>query len=130
MATVSSDQPLASGQRVTSAQRLWLGMQAAFLVSAIAWQCAMNLPALREFCTDRTGITMAATALLLLVVNFAGQLGGFVALNRSIEARPPLHHVLVGLLCGGCFVLFYLPSLFVLWIGPAAVHIRATLLAP
>ena len=115
----------------TPPQAFWLTAQAAFLVGVVAWQSAVHSDAMTLFCTDASGIKLAIVAALLTGANFACLLGGFWLLNRMTgPGRGLLRNGLLGLLCCVTSVLFYLPALFTLWVGPAAIQIRTLMLQP
>jgi hypothetical protein len=122
---------LAGKDRLIAPRRFWLMFQALALAAAVAWQFIGNAERARLFWSDPLGFKMGVAALVLLGFNFALLLGGWLALDRlpgTSRAQALLGRVVEVLLCGACFVLLYLPALFVVLVGPAALTIRATLL--
>ncbi len=135
MATLSTNQTLGEhAPLLTSPQLFWLALQATMPAGLILWQVASDAAPLKLFWNDPLGIKLAVGAGTLLVLNFAALLGGWFALNRLARAflaqQTVLRNVLQGCLCAGCFVLFYLPAVFVLLIGPAVLTINSTLAHP
>jgi hypothetical protein len=116
---------------LTPPQVFWLTAQTVFFAGAVAWQWLANPEAMQLFGSDATGNQLAVAALLLLLANFACQLGGFWGLNRlRAHGRVLLRQLLLALLCVGSLLLLYLPALFTLVIGPSAPHIRTIMLQP
>jgi hypothetical protein len=135
MASASLEQqPSPRRLRLTTPQALWLTAQVAVLAGVVWAQFFQRPDTWDRFWCDALGMRQAVGAAVLLLVNFAALAGGCCALNRSAGAaagpRALLRGALAGVLYGVCFVALYLPALFVLLIGPAAVNLRATLLSP
>jgi hypothetical protein len=132
MSLLSCQDPTCAGKdRLISPRRFWLLFQALSLASAVVWQFTGNAERARLFWSDPLGFKTGVAALVLLAFNFVVLLGGWLALDRlssTSRAQALLAQMVEVLLCGACFVLLYLPALFVVLVGPAALTIRATLL--
>jgi len=80
---------------------------------------------------DPMGVKMLTTAATLLVVGVVVYLGGCVVINRLV-ARPKwgtLATVLQMLLVLAWLVLFCMPGVYVVLIGPAAIQIQRNIIA-
>ena len=75
------------------------------------------------------GFKMAVWASLLLTVGTAGYVAGCWCLNRATVLGGPrtLYRVLMAAIAVGYSVFFYLPAVFTVLIGPAAVQIQNSL---
>jgi hypothetical protein len=102
----------------------WLALQLVVLGVAASVINEGNLPLLWQ---DPSGIQMVLWAIVLLVVNGLAFTGGCVLFNRFVAANHLVRLFLVGALATTCFFLLYLPVVFVLLYGPAAVAIQRNL---
>jgi hypothetical protein len=77
------------------------------------------------------GFKMAVMAGLLLGVGTAGYMVGCGCLNRAMARSEGgsrmLYRVLIATIAVGYFVFFYLPAVFTVLVGPAAVQIQDSL---
>jgi len=121
--------PLVRRRPLTGPQAMWLLFQAVLLLSLTGRQFFAQADSLSLLWTNAAGVRMAVAALVILLLNFAALVGGFFVLNLARQ-RGLGQTVLQAFLCVGCFLLLYLPSLFVLLVGPATVNIRNTMLRP
>jgi hypothetical protein len=120
-----------SKDRLICPRRFWLMLQVLTLAGAVAWQFTGNAERARLFWSDPVGLKMGVTALGMLAVNFGILVGGWLAFNRLPRVsggQALLAAAAEVLVSGACFVLLYLPGLFVVLVGPAALTIRSTLL--
>jgi hypothetical protein len=129
-----SSKPAPRWYRLNSLQVFYLTVQPVLLVGAAGFQWQANPEAARLFWTEALGQKLACSALVLLAINFALLIGGCLLLN-FLEAtywrgKTWLRPLLQGALFFGCLVLFYLPALFTVVIGPSTLNIQRALLAP
>jgi hypothetical protein len=119
---------------LTSNQLYWLVLQGSALGGLTVWQFLTNFEEFTRFVADPAGRKLACSAAMLATVNFAVLLAGWLTLNRLstsiLQTRVLARRLLAGLLSVGCFLWCYLPAFFIVVIGPAAVNIRATMMAP
>jgi hypothetical protein len=135
MATVSSNiQQHQRWPKLTSNQLFWLALQGSALGGLTLWQSLTNSEEFTRFLADPDGKKLAWSAVMLAAVNFGVLLAGWLTLNRLstsiLQTRVLARRALSGLLSVSCFVWCYLPAFFIVVIGPAAVSIRATMMAP
>jgi len=106
----------------TKGQISFVVVQAAFLLIVCAITMIVNPDNLGLLVRHPIGIKMLITALGLIVTNFGLFLAMCAVLNRYV---PPTAfvHLLIGLIGGVFMVIFLLPVLFIVLIGPAAASI-------
>jgi hypothetical protein len=120
------------GSWFTGWQLTWLGVQFGFLVVLGVVLEVGNGDYVSVLWSDPLGVKMAASAAGLLAVWAIVYLLGCVLLNRlftpSDSGRGPLYWLLVTVGQPLGFIVFYLPAVFTLLVGPAAVQIQQQLL--
>jgi hypothetical protein len=100
-----------------------LVVQPLILVAVAAWSQTTQPEAFRLLWTEATGRSMLILAVVLLAADAVLLAFGFSLLKRLFRERPPLRLALTGFLHVGCFVVLFLPSVWVLAIGPSALQI-------
>ncbi|HZT82929.1 MAG TPA: hypothetical protein VFA26_22045 [Gemmataceae bacterium] len=112
----------------TSAQLRWAVAQAVLLASLAAGLLLLQFDYAGVLFTHPLGRKVLAGALGMAVAGFAIQLAAAAGLNCWLppgdETRRGLRAVVSWALGAVLFVVFYLPVVFVLLIGPASIHIR------
>ena len=86
-----------------------------------------NATGFRLLLTESTGQKMLIQAGVLLVLNAALVLIGTKLIGRWLAHQPSAWYALTIVLHLGCFVFLYLPALWVLTVGPAALEIMRAL---
>lgn len=133
MAT-ASPRPSVAGPwaHLNTAQRFWIVFQATVVLGFAAKQCLTNYDQFRLLWQEPTGLRMSAIALVLLVLHSVGLVGGYWLINhltRRDGSQPGVLGPILNLaLSVALFLLLYLPALFVVVIGPAALSIQKNLL--
>lgn len=125
-ATESTRLPLTAGQWG------WLSIQAAGLLAVIGWQAAAQPDTFPLLWKDPVGVRMTSVACVVLAVHFMAQMAGYAVINRYTRREPGKPGVtslaLAALVSVGCLLLLYLPVVFVILLGPAAIRIQNTML--
>lgn len=120
-ATESTRLPLTAGQWG------WLAIQAAGLLAVIGWQAAAQPDTFPLLWKDPVGVKMTSVACVVLAVHFMAQMAGYAVINRYAR-RGPGGLALAALVSVVCLLLLYLPVVFVILLGPAAIRIQNTML--
>jgi hypothetical protein len=125
-------QPRESQPSAGLAARLpWLGLQAGLVLGLWAVLAVVNPEYAGLLFRHPTGVKLVVGALALLVVYFAGSLLLYVALDQMAPPRDDSQRAVrrshAGLLVGVMFIVFYLPAVFVILVGPAAIRIMDSL---
>ena len=127
-------------QSIAHSEPVWLtGWQWSFLgfpflglLLVIFWMNTPQPEAFRLLYQDPAGVKMLAFAVGFVVVNVVVFGGGSMLLNRTLGRNWPDQVVPYSILSVGlhivCFFFLYLPVVYVLWIGPAALLIRQNLM--
>lgn len=112
---------------ITGTQVFALSIPATILAVIVVMMNA-NMPgSLDLLVTNPTGIKMTVAAGAWLALGLAAYFLGCVVLNRYLRGSDrSLFTVLLGI---ACFVVFFLPAVYVLYVGPAAVKIQEELKA-
>jgi hypothetical protein len=112
--------------RFTSLQTGWVAIQ--FVVYAAIVATAQINGYLDILFREPIGQKMLAGAAICLVLNFGILIGGFVLFNRLVAPSYPSASKFAGAaLSLVCFVFLYMPAVFVILNGPAAVSIMLSL---
>lgn len=114
---------------LTAPQSVWLLLQFAMLLVLFGWQYFLNHERFALLRQDPLGVRMGLMAVALAALHFLVLTSGYVLFNSRLQGRDQSRTVLTMLLSVACFLLLYLPVVFVLVIGPAAVSIQNNLLA-
>lgn len=121
--------PFALGRWLTSGQILWFGFQSVVLAAILVWSWLIDAPRFSLLWQDSLGVTMIIQAGLLLLANFLMLTLGCIFLNRVIGLVHSVPYcILSACLYGACFIFLYLPILWVVRLGPAAIQITRTLM--
>lgn len=130
-----SQMPLVAGQLnqrksfLTPIQWAWLVFQLVMLVYAGIRGYLMNQENFSLLWRESLGLKLLLWAGFLLLLNVLAFAGGSMLLNKFLPSRQVvLHSALLSLLALACFYLLFLPVVFVLLNGPAALAIQRNLL--
>jgi hypothetical protein len=110
----------------TPGQLAFLAGQFTVLVAVYMFLRATNWAYLQILFTHPVGIKMLIIAVVMMLINAALYLGLTFALNQALlrgEGRRKTHAVLAVLLACVHLILFFIPALYVLLAGPAAIQI-------
>ncbi|MBI3409039.1 MAG: hypothetical protein HY040_11885 [Planctomycetes bacterium] len=109
-------------------QWCWLGLQVAGLGLA-AWVAqAVYQEDVSLLWRDPIGVKLVLSGGVMFLLNAILFLGGCAFVSRVIGSGKPLLRAGLGLvLAGSCFIFFYMPALFVVLNGPAAISIQRSL---
>jgi hypothetical protein len=122
----------ASGPWFTGGQLGWLGVQWAVIAVLGLFLAATKADYVTLLWSDPLGLKMAASAAGLLAVGSAIYLAGCLFLNRyggrSPTGRGVGYWLFTAVFVPLCFVVFFLPAVFTIMVGPAAIQIQRQLL--
>lgn len=117
----------------TVGQLAFVAAEAIVLAGCVAVLLLTRYDYVHVLWTHPVGVRMLSIAALLTVGNFLSFLGITWLLNRLLPPGPDagvarvLVHVVVGTIL---FLLLFVPVLFILFTGPAAILIQDNLIAP
>jgi hypothetical protein len=113
---------------LTRAQAGWLLLQLVAFLAVAAAAPATGLGDLSLLLREPLGQKLLIAAGVCLLLNTGILTAGFALLNRTTASgRPGVSRTATVVLCAGCFVLLFLPEVFVVLNGPAAVSVAVTL---
>lgn len=97
------------------------------LLGAALWSQSTQPDSFRLFWTEPLGQKMLIQAGMFLAGNVVLLAGGCILIDRCLGNEGALRHTLTALLHVGCGIFLFLPVIWVVMLGPAALHIARTL---
>ncbi|MCI0682990.1 MAG: hypothetical protein L0Y71_12890 [Gemmataceae bacterium] len=111
---------------LTSWQLMLFVIQPLLLLAAAWWSWATQEAFFLLF-TESLGQKMLVQASTYLALNAVALSAGCWLLNRFCAEHHLVRHVLTSILHAGCCLLLFMPAVWVLIVGPAAVNVLRTL---